>query len=330
MYPQILLMVPTYSICSWLSFYSLRWAVYISVIRDCYEGFVVYNFFVLMLEYLGPDAEHRDRVLATKVRRRLPPPACLFTHDPRFRHFLSFCKLGILQYIFVRVSTTIAVLFMEIAQVYCPESMSLHFGHLYTTIFNSISVGLAMFTLFSLYLPIRHDIARFRPVGQFLSIKFVIFFQFWLGIIIKLLTSSGIIQSGDAWTVGEFSILLQSFATTVEMMIAAILHIWAFDYTGFRPTDGSMTPISVGLWDSLYWLDLWHDCVFIVHFLVGRLSRLWLIPSPITPDAPRLSGHLSDAGDSINSRSRAATDTDASDRDDQDEQDRLLRDDSSA
>ncbi|KAL5039758.1 hypothetical protein BDV3_003179 [Batrachochytrium dendrobatidis] len=264
---RILLMVPLYSICSLLSFWSVKWAVYINVVRDCYEGFVVYNFFTLCLEYLGPTEHVRLQVLATKQSRRFPPPACCLTHSPSHFYFLGFCKLGILQYVYIRIITTLASLAMEIGKVYCSESMSPYFGHMYTTVFNSISVGLAMFTLISFYLPIRHDISHYNLVGQFLSIKFVIFFQFWLGITIKLLANSGTIHATDDWTVGELSTLIQSFVVIVEMMIASILHLWAFNYKIFVPEDKSVTPIAKGAWDSFYWLDLWHDTIRIYGFL---------------------------------------------------------------
>nr|KAJ3423156.1 hypothetical protein HK105_001282 [Polyrhizophydium stewartii] len=242
---RILLMVPLYSICSWLSFVTIEWATYISVVRDCYEGFVVYNFFILCLEYLGPNEASRERALANKP---------------------------LMQYVFVRVATTSAAVVMEVAKVYCPESMSPHFGHMYTTIANAVSVGLAMFTLISFYLPIRGDISQFRPVGQFLSIKFVIFFQFWLGIAIKLMVSNGLVRSNGVWTVEQFSMLLQNFIINLEMMIAAILHVWAFDYTPFRTLTGEPMPITIGLWDSFYWLDLWHDMIYIGRFVAQRLG----------------------------------------------------------
>ncbi|KAH6562686.1 hypothetical protein BASA84_000548 [Batrachochytrium salamandrivorans] len=222
---RILLMVPLYAICSWLSFWSIKSAVYLNVIRDCYEGFVVYNFFVLCLEYLGPNEQTRLDVLSNKGWRRFPPPACCIIHSPSHRHFLGFCKIGILQYVFVRVVTTVASVVMEIYKVYCMESMSPSFGHMYTTVLNSVSLGVAMFTLISLYLPIRKDISHFNIVGQFLSIKFIIFFQFWLGIFIKLMISSGGIEQGHSWTAEELSILIQNFIITVEMMLAAILHL---------------------------------------------------------------------------------------------------------
>jgi hypothetical protein len=49
---RILLMVPIYAINSWVS---LRWSfvsLYLDLIRDSYEAYVVYQFFVLLVEFI--------------------------------------------------------------------------------------------------------------------------------------------------------------------------------------------------------------------------------------------------------------------------------------
>lgn len=150
---RILLMVPIYSICSLISYISIRNAVYINVIRDAYEGFVVYNFFSLFLEYLGPNQQVRLLKLSQKVPHTMPPPACCFMYDPRNVHFIGYCKLGVFQFVVVRLCTTVASLIMELFGVFCHGSMSMSHGNFYTTVANGLSMGLAMFTLIAYYLP---------------------------------------------------------------------------------------------------------------------------------------------------------------------------------
>ncbi|KAJ1561212.1 hypothetical protein HK405_004593 [Cladochytrium tenue] len=54
-------MVPIYAICSCLSFRFYWLSSYIDLVRDCYEAFVVFGFFVLLQQYLGDSlaAQHR-------------------------------------------------------------------------------------------------------------------------------------------------------------------------------------------------------------------------------------------------------------------------------
>ncbi|KAI9193567.1 organic solute transporter subunit alpha/Transmembrane protein, partial [Polychytrium aggregatum] len=234
-YVRILAMVPMYAVCSWVSFRYYKEAIYLNVMRDCYEGFVVYSFYNLCLQYLGSTpAKQRER-LARKSRQRLPPPMCCFYFDPSHKHFLSLCKLGIVQYVVVRVTTTFFAVVLESMGMYCNESMSPMFGHFWTTLANAVAMSLAMFTLITFYLAVRKDISRFHPVWQFLSVKFVIFFGFWQSFVIKVLVSAGWIQNSEHWTIEELSISLQSFMTCVEMAIASIIHLWAFRYEDFIP-----------------------------------------------------------------------------------------------
>ncbi len=95
---RILVMVPMYAISSFLSLRYPHSAVRINIARDVYEGFVVYSFFRLCLEYMGETGEAREALLAAKQPRRLPPPACCLVHQPSHEHFLEWCRLGILQY----------------------------------------------------------------------------------------------------------------------------------------------------------------------------------------------------------------------------------------
>ena len=50
---RILLMVPIYSVDSWLSIRFHKFSLYFDLFRDCYEAYVLYIFFRLLVEYMG-------------------------------------------------------------------------------------------------------------------------------------------------------------------------------------------------------------------------------------------------------------------------------------
>ena len=52
---RILLMVPIYSVVSFLSFYYYRHSIYFQVLRDCYEAIAIASFFTLLCHYVAPD-----------------------------------------------------------------------------------------------------------------------------------------------------------------------------------------------------------------------------------------------------------------------------------
>ena len=59
-------MLPVYGIASFASLLAKSQSFFIDTIRDIYEGFVIYSFFILLVNYLGGERE-----LLIKLRNRL-------------------------------------------------------------------------------------------------------------------------------------------------------------------------------------------------------------------------------------------------------------------
>jgi hypothetical protein len=70
---RILFIVPVYAFESWLSllFFSHdNYYVYFNAVRDCYEGFVIYNFLSLCYEYLGGEGNIMTEIRGKPIRAR--------------------------------------------------------------------------------------------------------------------------------------------------------------------------------------------------------------------------------------------------------------------
>ncbi|KAF4682665.1 hypothetical protein FOZ60_010255 [Perkinsus olseni] len=81
----ILLMVPVYATTSWLSLLFVNHSMYLDMLRDCYESFVIYTFFSLTYSYITQLDDHNYtldhdkiiRVLEDKAYiRHIPPVSC--------------------------------------------------------------------------------------------------------------------------------------------------------------------------------------------------------------------------------------------------------------
>tara|TARA_R110002050_G_scaffold225084_3_gene360950 strand:+ start:297 stop:689 length:393 start_codon:yes stop_codon:yes gene_type:complete len=68
---RILLMVPIYAIDSWCSLWFNGLSVYFDVARDCYEAFVLWEFFALLMTYLEGE-ENTIAILETKRPMKHP------------------------------------------------------------------------------------------------------------------------------------------------------------------------------------------------------------------------------------------------------------------
>ncbi|KAL0959043.1 hypothetical protein HGRIS_014981 [Hohenbuehelia grisea] len=95
---RIMLMVPIYAISSFISLVSLDAAVAIDAVRDIYEAFVIYCFFVLLVLYLG---DERSLLILLHGRPPKEPifPVSLFKReiDVSDPHTYLFLKRGILR-----------------------------------------------------------------------------------------------------------------------------------------------------------------------------------------------------------------------------------------
>ncbi len=142
---RILLMVPIYSLCSWLSLHYTEQALYFDLVRDCYEAYVIYQFFNLLIAFINtyefevesqmtesedgslelgemdmgntrassPNWEvSEDRVvtlLESKPPSKHPWPTCWFPPFKPGAKFLLLCKRCILQFVIIKVRDLVPV-----------------------------------------------------------------------------------------------------------------------------------------------------------------------------------------------------------------------------
>ena len=100
----ILWIVPIYAINSWISLRFMNISVYVDMLRDSYEAYVLHLFLSLMVSYLcHPDGNRRrlDSVLAGldddhKVLPHMFPFTCMFKPWPVDHDFLQICYRGTL------------------------------------------------------------------------------------------------------------------------------------------------------------------------------------------------------------------------------------------
>ena len=250
---RILLMVPIYSVTAWLTYLSPHYALTYELIRSCYEAFVIYEFFFLVLCYLGDSDIERRRALSTKQRMNLLWPFCLYSFNPSSYFFLMDIRLLVNQYVLVRPLTTIIAFILQ--------SRGDYQNDFWFTILNFFSVSVSMYALIQFFLVIRHDIAEYRPLNKFLAVKFVIFMTFWQSIAISIAVWLNMIPDTDIWSAEYIAIQTQSFLLCIEMFLAALWHMhdYCYGYGDFEVT--LKTNVYKTLMDcfnpSEYLYDLW-------------------------------------------------------------------------
>eukprot|EP00949_MAST-11_sp_MAST-11-sp1_P001749 g1749.t1 len=241
---RIIWLIPIYSVESWFALRFDDLAIYMQAARELYEAYVIYAFFYYLLNFLGEDEVSILRLLRGKkvavVKHRVPfqcmRPWAMGSE------FLLGCKIGVLQYVLVKVLTSILTFFCVRGGVYGEGEFDLLRGYVYVVFLDNVSQIYALYVLVLFYSALREELGPLSPFLKFACVKSVVFFSWWQGFVIQLLAKSGMIPeqgssgSGDAIDVGR---ALQNWLICMEMFFAAIVYKSAFSYKDFVDSKGA-------------------------------------------------------------------------------------------
>ncbi|XWS64385.1 hypothetical protein CRYUN_Cryun05aG0000300 [Craigia yunnanensis] len=253
---RIIFMVPVYALMSFLSLVLPQSSIYFNSIREVYEAWVIYNFLSLCLAWVGgPGA-----VVLSLSGRVLKPSWCLMTCcfppmalDGRF---IRRCKQGCLQFVILKPILVAVTLILYAKGKYKDGNFSPRQAYLYLTIIYTISYTTALYALVLFYMACKDLLQPFNPVPKFIIIKSVVFLTYWQGVLVFLAAKSGFIK--DAEEAAQF----QNFIVCVEMLIAAVGHLYAFPYKEYAGANiGGSCGFTGSLAHALKLNDFYHDTV---------------------------------------------------------------------
>mmetsp|Transcript_14364 Transcript_14364/g.36090 ORF Transcript_14364/g.36090 Transcript_14364/m.36090 type:complete len:513 (+) Transcript_14364:182-1720(+) len=245
---RILLMVPIYSVQSWLSLRFIHARIYIDAIRDFYEAFVIASFVYYLIELLGGE-DGMARILRRKAR-----------DDPALAHhignhafplnqvlppwelgveFMLQCKHGVLQYVVAKALFTLLTYIFQSLGMYGEGEFVWTSPYPYLAFLMNISVMYALYCLVKLFHAVQDELRypiNWHPLGKFLCVKGVVFFTWWQGVLIFYLKAHGIIDDVGTWTGDEVANGLIDYCICVEMVGFAIAHSFTFTYKEYLPS----------------------------------------------------------------------------------------------
>ncbi|KAI0685934.1 organic solute transporter Ostalpha-domain-containing protein [Cytidiella melzeri] len=243
---RILLMVPLYAVISTASFLFWNHSTPLLLLRDCYESIVLTSFFYLLLLYISPDTEEQKEVFrknglshlndCLRIAKGEPPKKWMLplggvkAKPQDGLYFLQMMKWGVLQYCVVRPGTTLAAVILDYVGLYCEDSWSPGWGHIYLTVIVSISVSVAMYCLIQLYSSVSTFLSPKQPLLKLFAIKAVVFLTFWQATMLSMLATFGLVKDTQYMTAENINIGIGAVIETVEMTLFALLHLKAFSY----------------------------------------------------------------------------------------------------
>ncbi|XP_051132908.1 uncharacterized protein LOC127252672 [Andrographis paniculata] len=253
---RIIFMVPVYALMSFLSLVHHESTIYFNSVREIYEAWVIYNFLSLCLAWVGgPGA-----VVVSLSGKVLKPNWCLMTCCfpplPLDGRFIRRCKQGCLQFVFLKPALVIITLILYEKGKYEDGNFNPMQSYLYLTIIYTISYSVALYALVLFYMACRDLLHPYNPVPKFIIIKSVVFLTYWQGVLVFLAAKSGFIK--DTREAAEF----QNFIICVEMLAAAVGHLYAFPYGEYAGANiGAKISFISSLAHALKLNDLYHDTV---------------------------------------------------------------------
>ncbi|KAJ1832003.1 hypothetical protein LPJ63_003855 [Coemansia sp. RSA 2711] len=273
---RIILMIPIYSIISFLSYRFYREAPYYTAVRDCYEAFAIAAFYMLLLQYIGDSSTGQKQMMRDKRGLKWTFPLNCFEMNPAGRRTYVLLKWGILQYVILSPLDTLITIIAHANGVFCPDSMRPKYAHFWVAIIDFISISVAMYALVSLYRVIKEDIKDDRPLIKFIAIKAIVFLTFWEGFVISWLGSNNIhvIKGTKYWTKDNVVDGLTALIICVEMVLFAALFIKAFPVTPYKRAQGTRrTPMRRAFVDSLNFMDFFLEIWYLIRWLAAPLTR---------------------------------------------------------
>ncbi len=212
--------------------------VYWDVLRDCYEGFVLYSFYNLLLHYIGNDPPTQRLRLAQSAlddeHVAMPVPLCCVGYSIKNPKFLDNCKFFVLQYAALRPLTSLFAVVLQWMGRLCPNSLSPATASFWLGLINFTSASTALYALVLFYTAAYPLLAPHHPFYKFVAVKFIIFFSYWQSIVLSLFIQIGLIRDADM-SASDISSSIQSFLVCLEMIVAAGLHRRAFPVSECLP-----------------------------------------------------------------------------------------------
>lgn len=228
----ILWMVPIYATDSWLSLRFKDAALYLDLMRDSYEGYVIYLFLALLIAYLSQGSKER-MVAMVKPLPDLDHPWPVNTWAKPIQlgpTFLRDCKMATMQFVVVKPTMALVAIVLHLNGLYDPGDFRATRGYLYTSFVVNASITYAFYYLVLFYKALRSPLAPFHPMPKFLCIKAVLFLSFWQSLVLAFLSRFEVLHDVGSWSVENVTTGIQNLLICFEMFGVALAHHRAFPY----------------------------------------------------------------------------------------------------
>jgi len=235
---RILFMIPIYSIDSWLALRFKRFTLLFDCLRGCYEAFVIFSFFRFLMVYLGGETILVS-ILSEKsigTSHVFPMSLCLQEWSDA-KQFIRRCRLGCLQYVFLKCFCAITAMITQYYQVYDEGQLfNPKCGYFWVTWIDNCSSFWSLYALVLFYHATYEHLRPVKPFPKFLCVKLVVFFSFWQSFLIDILVRLEMITHTVTHSTDDVARASQNWLICGEMFVFSFAFKYAFSHKDFVDT----------------------------------------------------------------------------------------------
>ncbi|XP_077246830.1 protein LAZ1-like isoform X2 [Tasmannia lanceolata] len=227
----VILMVPCYSIESFVSLVNPTISVDCEILRDCYEAFAMYCFGRYLVACLG--GEENTIVFMKRQGRSSSKTPLLQNNSEKgiVKHpfpmnyilkpwklgkwFYQVVKFGIVQYMLIKTVTALLAVILQAFGVYCEGEFKWGCGYPYMAVVLNFSQSWALYCLVQFYTATKDELEHIKPLAKFLTFKSIVFLTWWQGVAISIFYALGLFKSPIAEGL-QFKSSVQDFVICIE------------------------------------------------------------------------------------------------------------------
>eukprot|EP00588_Corethron_pennatum_P000500 CAMPEP_0194290158 /NCGR_PEP_ID=MMETSP0169-20130528/40663_1 /TAXON_ID=218684 /ORGANISM="Corethron pennatum, Strain L29A3" /LENGTH=618 /DNA_ID=CAMNT_0039037681 /DNA_START=15 /DNA_END=1871 /DNA_ORIENTATION=- len=248
----ILWMSPIYGITSWFSLVFPKFEGYLSILKDFYEAYVIYQFLSFLISVVGAGDRQIVVEVLSKNTEHLDPPMQMFgwcrkkiefeTPTEMANAVLFQCQVFAMQFVLFKPLTSISLFVCNSFKYYggfgATSSADYRSPQFWLNIVQNVSIFFAFTGLLKFYHALGNEISWCRPFPKFLCIKGIVFMTFWQGLVISFLAKATESRSSSPEddNVSElWATQAQNFMICLEMLLFSIAHFYCFPVDEWHP-----------------------------------------------------------------------------------------------
>ncbi|KAF7140793.1 hypothetical protein RHSIM_Rhsim06G0090300 [Rhododendron simsii] len=263
----LILMVPVYALESFLSLLYSSAAFNYEVIRDCYEALALYCFERYLIACLGGEANTIEYMESQSLMTSsIPlleesyaygvvehpfPLNCLLRDWHLGSDFYQAVKIGIVQYMILKMICAVLAMVFESFGVYGEGQFKWKFAYPYLAVVLNFSQTWALYCLVQFYSVTKSKLAPIKPLAKFLTFKSIIFLTWWQGVAVAFLFSMGVFRGALAQElktrIQDYIICIEAYDVKLvkQMGVASVVHLYVFPAVPYKRGDRCVRNVAV-------------------------------------------------------------------------------------